>query len=65
MELYEEIVGDVNCPTPNNSRAASPKTSAYSSSRRLAFEAVSYTHLRAHETDTRTDGRISRTRLGL
>ena len=23
MELYEEIVGDVNCPTPNNSRAAS------------------------------------------
>ena len=38
MELYEEIVGDVNCPTPNNSRAASPKTSAYSSSRRLAFE---------------------------
>ena len=38
MELYEEIVGDVNCPTPNNSRAASPKTLAYSSSRRLAFE---------------------------
>ena len=25
MELYEEIVGDVNCPTPNNSRAASPQ----------------------------------------
>ena len=38
MELYEEIVEDVNCPTPNNSRAASPKTLAYSSSRRLAFE---------------------------
>jgi len=40
MELYEEIVGDVNCPTPNNSRAASPKikTLAYSPSRRLAFE---------------------------
>jgi len=38
MELYEEIVGDVNCPTQNNSRAASPKTLAYSSSRRLAFE---------------------------
>jgi len=38
MELYEEIVGDVNCTTPNNSRAASPKTLAYSSSKRLAFE---------------------------
>ena len=38
MELYEEIVEDVNCPTPNNSRATSPKTLAYSSSRRLAFE---------------------------
>ena len=38
MELYEEIVGNVNCATPNNSRAASPKTLAYSSSRRLAFE---------------------------
>jgi len=40
MELYEEIVGDVNYPTPNNSRASSPKTLAYSSSRRLAFEGL-------------------------
>jgi len=38
MELYEEVVGDVNCPTPNNSRASIPRTLAYSSSRRLAFE---------------------------
>ena len=51
MELYEEIVGDVNCPTPNNSRATSPKTLAYSSSRRLAFEGPIVEYRRSENAD--------------